>query len=217
MFLFLLIWSAAPLRHVMDAAWLPAQLEAIRSSPLGLVGVTATFIALATAGFSLVLLIAATGAILDAPLAIPVCMLGVTVSAFLSFNAGRLAPRGIREFLARRLPENVRRRLKSISVVGVVVLRHIPIAPYAVVNAACGAVGVPQGSFLAGTFIGMVPSILLLTYLGQEATTLFTDPSPASVAKVAGIVVATVAVAAGADRVFRKLESRRRRQPEERG
>lgn len=202
----ILLWTATPLGGATDLETIRGHLETVQSSPLGIVGVGLVFVLLATIGFPLTLLLAAFGALFAAAVAIPLAIVGVSASAFLSYTVGQWAPRPLREFVSERIPDSLEKRLKNLSVLGVVILRHIPIAPFAVVNIACGVVGVPRGRFLIGNAIGMLPGILLFTFLGQEATETITNPTPGGIAKVGALALATIGVAMGAERLLRKID-----------
>lgn len=204
------LWAATPLRDLVDREWLHGALERIRTSPAGMLGVGGAFVILATTGFPVSLLIAVTGAMLPVAWAIPLCLAGVLVSAFLNYSLGRFAPRSICDAISNRALDQVIHRVQGLSVLGVAIARNIPIAPYTVVNIACGAIGVPRWRFLIGTLAGMTPAIVLMSIFGQELGRLVIDPTPLGIARVAGLVVAVGAFAVVADTALRRFERRRK-------
>lgn len=200
------VCALTPLRGLIDAEALRTSLESIRSSPAGAAGVTLAFALLATAGFPVSMLATVTGGMFSVGLALPVCLAATTLSAYLSFSAGQFAPDRIRTFVSSRIPEELERRLANLSVVGVVILRHIPVAPFAIVNLACGLVGVNRGRFLAGTALGMLPGMLMLAWLGQEAVEVLLKPGAGGALKLAAIAAFVVGMAFAAERVLRRYD-----------
>jgi uncharacterized membrane protein YdjX (TVP38/TMEM64 family) len=61
-------------------------------------------------------------------------------------------------------------------------MRMVPIAPYTVVNVAMGAAGLQTGAFLAGTLIGLLPGIFILTMLGDRLRIAWSNPEPQNLA-----------------------------------
>ncbi|MBX3179533.1 MAG: VTT domain-containing protein [Candidatus Hydrogenedentes bacterium] len=200
------LWALSPLRGLIDSEALQTSLERIRSSPAGAAGVTLAFALLATAGVPVSMLATATGAVFSVALALPVCLAATTLSAYLSFSAGQFAPDRLRAFISGRMPEELERRLSNLSVLGVVILRHIPVAPFAIVNLACGLVGVPRGRFLAGTALGMLPGMLMLAWLGQETVEVLLNPGSGGAVKLAAIAAFVIGMAFAAERVLRRYD-----------
>jgi uncharacterized membrane protein YdjX (TVP38/TMEM64 family) len=83
----------------------------------------------------------------------------------------------------------VKDEIRESSLMAVALLRNLSIAPFSVVNIACGTAGLPRRNFLAGTITGMLPGIVLLSLFGREVGELFTDPTPAGVARAAGVAL----------------------------
>lgn len=58
-------------------------------------------------------------------------------------------------------------RLQSRGVLAVVLLRMVPIAPFAIVNMIAGATHLRLLDFIVGTFIGMIPGVAIITILSD--------------------------------------------------
>jgi len=199
-----LVWRATPLHEWVDVASLSGAIEAARAGPLGGAALLCGLVLLATLGFPVTVLIATVGATLDAHLAIPLAALGVTCSALLSYAIGtalRSAPRSGLGAMLERVEERVRGR----GVLAVALLRNVPVAPFALVNAGCGMAHVPLGTFLAGTLIGMAPGLVLLCLFGLEARRWLEDPTAAGLLPVLGIAALVVAASRGAELVMRRV------------
>jgi uncharacterized membrane protein YdjX (TVP38/TMEM64 family) len=94
--------------------------------------------------------------------------------------------------------------------VAVAALRMVPVAPYTVVNIAMGAAGVTQRTFLAGTFVGMLPGTFVLTMLGDRLREAWRDPDPANVVLVALVIVLWVGLAFALQQLVARLRKRGR-------
>lgn len=141
---------------------LRAVLEQIRTYPSCPAMVPAIFIVGAAIFFPVTALIGGTVFVFDPFTAILYCLAGVTLGGLLGFMGGRLLGQN-------RLPRKLQEKLKrfdSVSrvrgVVSVAAVRHIPIAPFTVVNVMLGASGISFGSFIFGTLLGMAPGIIAI-------------------------------------------------------
>jgi phosphatidylserine/phosphatidylglycerophosphate/cardiolipin synthase-like enzyme/uncharacterized membrane protein YdjX (TVP38/TMEM64 family) len=189
-----------PLRDAVDAGVVRGVLDAIRSGPMGDIGVFAAFSVAAAVGVPVTLLIAAVGAALGAAPALVICLAGVAVSAALGFAIGRRIPATARE---RRLGGRmgvVAARLKDRSVLALAILRNIPIAPYAIVNIACGATPIGWVAFLTGTLLGMAPGIVLASVFGEALGDWLADPTLIGALRAGAVLAAMIAAALLADR-----------------
>ena len=95
-------------------------------------------------------------------------MTGALIGALTAFAVGRWLGR---DFVA------VQRRLRRLDgwltrsgVLGVMVVRMLPLAPFGMVSYAFGTSGVRPVAFAIGTVLGMVPSTLVYVHVGAHAT-----------------------------------------------
>lgn len=160
-----------------DKEWVTDAFERVRSSPGGVAGVLIAFLVLATFGCPVLPLIGVTGAMLEFWWALPISITGVAGSGAAHFMFGRFAPIRIQQFFRTGKVERVMGRVQKRGVLAVVVLRKIPIAPYAVVNMACGMTPLSLPQFVAGTVLGLLPSILILTFFGNEVGDFLMNPT----------------------------------------
>ncbi len=199
------IWRVTPLGELADRERMEGLVETIRESPAGIAGVIAVFIALGSFGFPIVVLVAASGAIFGVAWALVVSLTGVLGASIAGFVFGRMAPSGLQRRFAEGRTKRVANVLKGEGVLSVAVVRNMPVAPFAVVNAAFGFTGVRWLDYLAGTMIGMLPGIVLLSAFGQELGKLVTDPTPARVAQAAAVGVGVIVIAVVAQRLIKKF------------
>jgi phospholipase D1/2 len=120
---------------------------------------------------------------------------GALLSAALLFGAGHLLGlRGLRKIggsKVRMLDEKFRRS----GILGVAALRLIPIAPYSLVNLVAGISSIGLFQFMAGTFLGMFPTMLAKGLVGDSLAQLFVEPTPIGIGYLAGGMVCWVGVA----------------------
>lgn len=133
-------------------------------------------------------------------------------AATLAFLLGRFVFRG---WVSRRVEQDPRFRAidKAVGENGfkiVLLLRLSPLFPFNLLNYALGVTGVPLGSYVLASFIGMLPGTFLYVYLGSLVTNASEITSGTARAGAAGQalyfagLVATLAVTVIVTRVARK-------------
>ena len=95
-------------------------------------------------------------------------LLGATLGAVFSYSIGNyLGHDGLRLFGGERI-NRVSCRLAERGVLAVIVIRMLPIAPFAIVNMIAGASHLRIKDFVLGTMLGMLPGTLLIAFsVGQ--------------------------------------------------
>ncbi|MEU7476254.1 VTT domain-containing protein [Lentzea sp. NPDC042327] len=125
-----------------------------------------------------------------------------TAGALISFWAGRLLGR---EAVARRLGSGRLRVLDAVfatnGLAATVVLRLLPVVPFAASNYGAGVTAVRPVSFGLGTAIGLVPTTLVAAFLGDAVLDL---GSPRSVAAGAAWLVLAAAGVVWGRRLLRQ-------------
>lgn len=89
-------------------------------------------------------------------------------------------------------------KLKKRTFLMIVLGRLSPHLPFAMMNVAFASMKVPWGSYLLGSFIGMLPRTLLSFYLGMNVTEIYsfaTDPRKDQLMNIATIVLVLVSTA----------------------
>ena len=71
-------------------------------------------------------------------------------------------------------------------ILATILMRHIPLAPFTVVNMAAGTTGLKTAHFLIGTAIGMLPGILVITLFTDQVLDAFQNPTGLNIALAAG-------------------------------
>jgi len=193
-----LAWLYTPLHRFADATLLQGLLNDLAGSPLAPLLVIGTFVVLGLVAFPLTLLIAATAAAFGPMLGFAYAALGALASAALTYAIGALLGKAIMHDMLGRRMQRLRGLLQRQGVLTVAAIRLVPIAPFAVVNAAAGALRVRFADFMGGTAIGLAPGLLLMSALGHQIAQIVMRPTWRDILLLVAGVIAWVAVAVAA-------------------
>jgi phospholipase D1/2 len=104
-------------------------------------------------------------------------MCGALCTASVMFYLGRWGgKKGLRKFLGDRLLK-VDAHFANAGVVGVAILRFIPVAPFSLVNMAAGLSSVLFSDFVIGTFLGLLPAFIAKGLVGDSLVQTFMHPT----------------------------------------
>lgn len=117
---------------------------------------------------------------------------GSLLATTLGYLLGSALGKPILERFAGSRVETVSQTLGRRGIVTSVVMRLLPIAPFAFVNLAAGASHISFRDFIIGTALGMLPGTLLLTLFSAQIQRATLSPDLGNI----GILLAIVAVAA---------------------
>lgn len=194
-----LAWRFTPLRDLVDTRSTRDSIEALRASPLGLAGVLLVFVLLAAVGFPVTVLVAAVGATFQAATGAVLAIVGVAGAATASFLVGRALRGRVRRTDRGERLSRIGRRFANRGVLAIAILRNVPIAPFALVNLACGMTHLGFGAYLTGTMIGMFPGIVLMCVFGQEIGRWLGEPTLEGLLPAIAVAALVVVAALGAD------------------
>ena len=203
-----LAWNFTPLARWADPEALADSLIAMRGEWWIYPAMIAGYLVLGLLLFPLTALIAVTGLVLGPWKGFLVAMTGALVSGWVGLRIGTWTGGHAFERLSRRAYRVVSRVLEGHGVLAVAALRMLPIAPFTVVNIAMGATGVKSGAFLGGTFLGLLPGIVVLTMLGDRLREVWRDPEPANVALFVLFALLWLALAWAVHRLLRVVRGR---------
>lgn len=130
--------------------------------------------------------------------------IGMILSALTMYTLGAcLGRQSVGRLIAARWP----RALDIIArrgIPAVVVLRVIPLAPFTVINLALGAMGFAAVDFAVGSAIGMTPSMLVASIVGDRLWAVLAQPTLQEIGLLALSVAAYLAVIYVAQSVARR-------------
>jgi phosphatidylserine/phosphatidylglycerophosphate/cardiolipin synthase-like enzyme/uncharacterized membrane protein YdjX (TVP38/TMEM64 family) len=197
----ILAWRFTPLSEIASPEIVRERLSAYDDVSGGVV-VVGTFVVAGLLGFPLTVLIAATAAAFGPWLGVAYAAAGAMTSAAVGYGVGTmLGRRTVAALLGKRL-QKARRRILQQGVLAVAAVRMVPIAPFTVVNIACGVFGVRFVDFLAGTALGIAPGLVALAALGDQLYALISEPTPTRIAAVVALLVVWLGLCAGMQRLL---------------
>jgi uncharacterized membrane protein YdjX (TVP38/TMEM64 family) len=198
------LWAWTPLHDVHSAADLQALLAPLTGSPWLPVLLLAAFLVAGLLFISVWIVIVQTSLLLPPAAALPLALVGATLSALTFYGVGRALGR---DAIERFAPARVQQAVAGAGLETIIAVRVLPLLPFTFVNLCCGAFGVDVRVFVVGTVVGMLPGIVAVTMLGDRLLAVLHDPTPVS---VAGFVV-VAALLAGVAFALRRFAAARRR------
>lgn len=92
-------------------------------------------------------------------------------------------------------------------VIAVAILRHIPVAPFTVMNIIIGSAGISMTQFSLGTALGMAPGIAVLSMFQYGLKELFKSGDPVLAAAAGTLVLCSLFIAWLLQRIWRRRRS----------
>jgi phospholipase D1/2 len=192
-----LAWHYTPLAELAQPDMVRRSLASFAQNPWAPLVVILTFVTGGFVAFPVTVLIAATAAAFGPWPGLAYAACGVLVSASLTYAIGaRLGKETLRNVLGPRL-NRIRRRIARQGIIAVATVRLVPLAPFTVVNLVAGASAIRPIDYLAGTALGMLPGLVVLSVLGHQIMRIITYPTPADLALLAAAVAAWIALSIG--------------------
>ena len=194
------LWQWTPLREQLDAPAMAAYLEEFGQGPSAPLIVIGGFLAGGLVVMPVMLLIAITVLAFGPWWGSLYALIGMTLSAMLTFGIGRLLGRNLMDHLSGSRVYRVSRALASRGVLAVAALRLIPVAPFSIVNAVAGASHIRAKDFFIGTVIGELPGLLGIALFVSQVTETIRHPGVGSLALLAAIAGIILLSAVGISR-----------------
>ena len=187
-------WAYSPLS---EPERIISAMDSIADRPWAPAFMIGVFIVAGFLVFPVSVLIVATVALFGGWLGAVIAGIGAMASALATYGVGRRLGSGlVRRFIGPRI-NRIRRRLTERGVLAVATVRMVPVAPFTVVNLVAGAGGVRLLDYTAGTALGLLPGLIVLTALGRQIVDVVSQPTLGSVAMLGGFVLLWVLVSLG--------------------
>jgi uncharacterized membrane protein YdjX (TVP38/TMEM64 family)/phosphatidylserine/phosphatidylglycerophosphate/cardiolipin synthase-like enzyme len=204
-----LAWRFTPLHDWLALDRLVAFGESFRDEAWAPFAVLGAYIGAGLLAFPLLVLVAVTAMVFGPWLGPLYTIVGALVSAALTFGIGRhLGRETIRRLAGQRVNE-LSRRLARRGLLAIVFVRMLPVAPFSIVNVVAGASHIRWLDFLLGTFVGLLPGIVTMTFFVDRAIAALRHPGPKTFALLAVALALVVVLVL----VLRHMLRRRRDQP----
>lgn len=139
----------------------------IQAASLSPWAMLAVFSILLFCAFPLGLLTVIAGAVLGPWSGLIFLLSGALISGAMSFLLGRLLGKDAMLSQTNLKIAQLMARFKAKGLLTVIVVRLMPVAPFAVVNIALGATGIRLHHFLFGTLIGMLPGAVAILWFAD--------------------------------------------------
>ena len=112
---------------------------------------------------------------------------GALASALLTYGIGAMLGREVlRKWMGPRLTR-IRQKIVKQGVLAIAAIRMVPVAPFTLVNIVAGASGIKLLDYTAGTLLGLLPGLILMSALGAQIARMVTAPSALEVAIVRAV------------------------------
>lgn len=204
-FLLAIAWTWMPLRAWLDVDQIVGALRAVGQS-FGPVAAVAGFALALTVAIPLTFLTLVALVAFGPWGGVGCAVAGAAIGAAVSYGLGHVLGREALERLAGARVNLLSRRLASRGVLAVIVIRLVPIAPFAVINMVAGASHIRLRDLLLGTAIGMAPSTLVMAFFVDQITAALRAPSPLTMGLLALSFALIIAGAWGVQRWMRSIE-----------
>lgn len=141
-----------------------------------------------------VTLLVGTKAVLFGPwLGFVYALLGAEAAALAGFAIGRRLGAGRIRRLAGSRARALARRIERSGLLGTVIARMVPAAPFGLVNLAAGAAGIRFVDFALGNLLGLLPGTFLLAVYGDRLGAFLRRADPLDLALLVGATALVVA------------------------
>jgi phospholipase D1/2 len=201
-------WRWTPLGQWIDIDHLVHVTERLRALPVAPLFVLGAFLIGSLIAVPVTLMILATMLAFGTVPGLTYALAGVIVGALAGYWLGYLFGRDIvRRFAGHRINE-LSRRLARHSVLAVLAVRIIPVAPFTAVNLVAGASRIRLRYYLLGTVLGVTPGMTAIAFFADRVQAIVTSPDAFSIASLM-IVLTLIALALiGLHRWLGKKEGR---------
>jgi phosphatidylserine/phosphatidylglycerophosphate/cardiolipin synthase-like enzyme/uncharacterized membrane protein YdjX (TVP38/TMEM64 family) len=180
-----LAWHFTPLHEWLALDRLVAVGESFRDEAWAPFAVLLAYIGAGLVAFPLLVLVAVTAMVFGPWLGPLYTIVGALVSAALTFAIGRRLGRETIRRLAGQRVNDLSRRLARRGLLAIVFVRMLPVAPFSIVNVVAGASHIRWLDFMLGTFVGLLPGILTMTFFVDRAIAALRHPGPKTFALLA--------------------------------
>ena len=174
-----LAWSQSPLRNWLDIDLIVLKLQQSAQTYGVLVAISGFALAVSLA-VPLTFLTLVTLVAFGPWLGFACSMGGALIGAALSYGLGRILGREVVQRLAGQRINMLSQRLASRGLLAVILVRLVPVAPFAIVNLVAGATHIRLRDMLLGTCLGMIPGTLVIAVFTSQIIAAIKHPTTTS-------------------------------------
>ena len=169
------LWTWTPLSQFTEKEHLENLLQDVRSSPISFLWVMGIYILCGLFFFPITAMSTAIILIFGGWQGLAYSMIGALISGTMGYWIGKAIGK---ERLLKVFPKakSPMEKISNSGVVGVAVIRMLPIAPFTLINIIMGVIHVPLLSFILGTALGLSPGKIMLAIFGESFIEVFRHP-----------------------------------------
>ena len=166
-------WHWSPLRELVDVPLLVSAANELGRHPAAPLLVLGIFVAAGLISFPLSVLIIVCALVFGPWQGFLYALAGALLSAACSYALGHLlGRRAVRRVAGRKLRE-LDKRLARRSLLTIIIVRIVPLAPFSVINLVAGTSRIRFRDFMLGSIIGLLPGLIVISvFTDQLAATL---------------------------------------------
>ena len=199
-------WRWTPLREWVNLGSLVAYARSLDALPLTPLAVVASYVAAGLLMVPVMLLIAVTGIVFGPWYGSLYAVAGSLLSALVTYGIGHWLGRdAVRGLLGARI-NRLSQRIAQRGILAMMVIRMLPVAPFSIVNIVAGASHIKLRDYLVGTWLGMMPGIIMTVTFVHHLAEAIRNPTPGSVAVLGTVAASIIAVAIGLQRLLKRKE-----------
>ena len=198
------LWNVTTLSEYTDVERMEAVFKQITGSPWTPVLVALIYVFASLLLFPITVLLILTSVVFDPLTAVVYAIIGTTLGALTTYGIGAWGGRKLVHRLMGHRLTAISQRVARKGIIAVVALRVTPIAPFSLINMVAGATHIRLTDFIVGTVLGLLPSVILLTMVGDGLWSALSDPTPARI----GLLVLGIIGWLGASLVLQRIFDR---------
>lgn len=198
-------WTATPMRQWLDVDGVVSELRRVGQA-FGPVAATFGFALAMTLAVPLTFLTLVALVAFGPGAGFGCAMVGALLGAAASYGIGAFLGHEVLVRLAGPRINALSQRMARRGLVAVILVRLVPVAPFAVINMVAGASHIRLRDLVLGTAIGITPGTLAMVLFVDQITEALRTPTPLIFALMGGTVLLIVAGAWGLRRWLRSVE-----------
>lgn len=198
-------WTATPLRHWLDVDGVVSELQRFGQA-FGPVASTLGFALAMTLAVPLTFLTLVALVAFGPWAGFGCAMVGALLGAAASYGIGAFLGHEVLVRLAGSRINLLSQRMATRGLAAVILVRMVPVAPFAVINMVAGASHIRLRDLVLGTAIGMTPGMLAMMVFVDQITEALRAPTPLTFALLGGTVLLIAVGAWGLQRWLRSVD-----------
>jgi len=203
-----LVWQLSSISDLLSPEQVTTLFQTMTTSAWGVPAVLLAFVLGSLVAFPVTVLIVATAVAFGAWGGFVWSLVGALLGAVANFAVGRWLGRRMLARWAGDRVNNIAGRLARGGIVAVVIMRNVPVAPFAVMNTIAGATPLRLRDYVIGTVLGMSPGIAAVTFLGDRLHAVWEQPTTVNLSLLALGVALWIGLAIGLQSLSNRLAKR---------